>query len=179
MANINSLRIGNVTPDALMLDKPYRPIGNQFTSFGSIVPKDNTNTTISPNLTQWEINDDCEVEIISPRKIKIKKFKIDTWIIRIKTGNIDVLSDWAKFRIKVDGLTYLHDNVICHTAGSSTPDGFTNAYIGTIGWNTLWYPGCDTSGNYAKGLLIQGCMNYNDNATYNDGSLHMGLRLGI
>ena len=174
MANINSLRIGDITPDTLMLDKPYRPISNQFTSFGSIVPKDNANTTVSPNFAQWEINDDCEVEIISPRKIKIKKFKIDTWIIRIKTGNIDVPSDWAKFRIKVDGLTYLHDNIICHTAGSSTPDGFTNAYIGTVGWNTLWYPGCDTSGNYAKGLLIQGCMNYNDNATHNDGSLHMG-----
>ena len=174
MANINSLRIGDVTPDTLMLDKPYQPTGNQFTSFGSIVPKDNTNTTISLNFAQWEINDDCEVEIISPRKIKIKKFKIDTWIIRIKTGNIDVPSDWEKFRIKVDGLTYLHNNVICHTAGSSTPDGFTNAYIGTVGWNALWYPGCDTSGNYAKGLLIQGCMNYNDNATHNDGSLHMG-----
>ena len=174
MANINSLRIGDITPDTLMLNKPYQPISNQFTSFGSIVPKNNTNTTISPNLTQWEINDDCEVEIISPRKIKIKKFKIDTWIIRIKTGNIDVPSNWEKFRIKVDGLTYLHDNIICHTAGSSTPDGFTNAYIGTVGWNTLWYPGHDTSGNYAKGLLIQGCMNYNDNATTNDGSLHMG-----
>lgn len=174
MANINNLRIGDVTPDTLMLDKPYQPTGNQFTSFGSIVPKDNTNTTISPNFTQWEINDDCEVEIISPRKIKIKKFKIDTWIIRIKTGEINSPSDWAKFRIKVDGLTYLHDNIICHTAGSSTPDGFTNAYIGTVGWNTLWYPGCDTSGNYAKGLLIQGCMNYNDSATNNDGSLHMG-----
>lgn len=174
MANINNLRIGDVTPDTLMLDKPYRSIGNQFTSFGSIIPKDNSNTTISPNLTQWEINDDCEVEIISPRKIKIKKFKIDTWIIRIKTGNIDVPSDWEKFRIKVTGLAYLHDNIICHTAGSSIPDGFTNAYIGTVGWNTLWYPGCNTSGNYAKGLLIQGCMNYNDNATINDGSLHMG-----
>lgn len=174
MANINNLRIGDVTPNTLMLDKPYRPISNQFTSFGSIIPKDNSNTTISPNLTQWEINDDCEVEIISPRKIKIKKFKIDTWIIRIKTGNIDVPSDWEKFRIKVTGLAYLHDNIICHTAGSSTPDGFTNAYIGTVGWNTLWYPGCNTSGNYVKGLIIQGCMNYNDNATINDGSLHMG-----
>lgn len=174
MANISNLRIGDVTPDALMLDKPYQPISNQFTSFGSIVSKDNTNTTVSPNFAKWEINDDCEVEIISPRKIRIKKFKIDTWIIRIKTGNIDNPSDWAKFRIKVDGLTYLHNNIICHTAGSDTPDGFTNAYLGTVGWNTLWYPGHDTSGNYAKGLLIQGCMNYNDNATYNDGSLHMG-----
>lgn len=174
MANINNLKIGNVTPDALMLDKPYQPISNQFTSFGSIVSKDNTNTTVSPNFAKWEINDDCEVEIISPRKIKIKKFKIDTWIIRIKTGEIDNPSDWAKFRIKVDGLTYLHNNIICHTAGSDTPDGFTNAYLGTEGWNVLWYPGHDTSGNYAKGLLIQGCMNYNDNVTYNDGSLHMG-----
>ena len=174
MANINNLRIGDVTPNSLMLDKPYQPISNQFTSFGSIVSKDNTNTTVSPNFAQWEINDDCEVEIISPRKIRIKKFKIDTWIIRIKTGNIDNPSDWAKLRIKVDGLTYLHNNIICHTAGSDTPDGFTNAYLGTVGWNVLWYPGHDTSGNYAKGLLIQGCMNYNDNATYNDGSLYMG-----
>lgn len=174
MANISNLRIGDVTPDALMLDKPYQAISNQFTSFGSIVSKDNTNTTVSPNFAKWEINDDCEVEIISPRKIKIKKFKIDTWIIRIKTGNIDNPSDWAKFRIKVSGLTYLHNNIICHTAESDTPDGFTNAYLGTVGWNVLWYPGHDTSGNYAKGLLIQGCMNYNDNATTNDGSLHMG-----
>lgn len=177
MANINKLKMGSSDPDAIMFDTYYLPTANQFTSFGSIVAKDNTNDTPSPNLAQWEVNDDCDVEIISPRKIKIKKFKIDTWILRIKTGVGDTssnLSKFSTFRIKVEGLSYLNNNVICHTAGSDVPDGFTNAYIGTGGWNVAWYPGQYTSGNYAKGLLIQGCMNYNANANERDRSLHMG-----
>ena len=108
----------------------YVKNANQFTSFKSIVPKVNTNINKGVE-GEWEINDDCEVEIISPRKIAIKKFKIDNWIIRRKTGpdvkdQTDEIEKFGnEFKIKVTGLDYVHNNVICHTEGSDTPDGFT------------------------------------------------------
>ena len=164
----------------------YVKNGNQFTSFKSIVPKVNTNIKKGVE-GEWEINDDCEVEIISPRKIAIKKFKIDNWIIRRKTGpdvkdqidEINLFGDY--FKVKVTGLDYVHNNIICHTQGSNTPDGFTKAYARPVwdNWTILWWPGQYTEGNnYAKGLLIQGCINYADNQQYIDGSMHMGRAPG-
>lgn len=179
MANINNIRLGKDYPDNIRFPSYAAPIGNQFTYFGSIVIKDNTERNQAPE-GEWEINDDCEVEIISSRKIAIKKFKIDTWIIRRKTGpdvsdQTDEINLFGEsFNVKVTGLDYVHNNIICHTVGSDTPDGFTEGYIGTGGWNVAWYPGQYTEGQYAKGLLIQGCMNYAASANEMDRSLHMG-----
>lgn len=179
MANINNIRLGKDYLDSIRFPSYAAPLGNQFTYFGSIVAKDNTERNQAPE-GEWEINDDCEIEIISPRRIAIKKFKIDTWIIRRKTGpdinnQTDEINLFGKsFKVKVTGLDYVHNNIICHTAGSNTPDGFTEGFIGTGGWNVGWYPGQYTEGQYAKGLLIQGCMNYAANANEMDRSLHMG-----
>ena len=170
----------------LKFNNYYVKNGNQFTSFKSIVPKVNTNIKKGAE-GEWEINDDCEVEIISPRKIAIKKFKIDNWIVRRKTGPYvegqatEIEKFGNLFKIKVTGLDYVHNNVICHTEGSDIPDGFTKAYAnsGHDNWTILWWPGQYNSGsNYAKGLLIQGCMNYADNQQYIDGSMHMGRAPG-
>lgn len=170
----------------LKFNNYYVKNGNQFTSFKSIVPK--VNTSIKKGVEgEWEINDDCEVEIISPRKIAIKKFKIDNWIIRRKTGPYvngqatEIEKFGNLFKIKVTGLDYVHNNVICHTEGSDIPDGFTKAYANSSwdNWTILWWPGQYNSGNnYAKGLLIQGCLNYADNQQYIDGSMHMGRAPG-
>lgn len=186
MANINNIRLGKDYPDSIRFPSYAAPIGNQFTYFGNIIPKDNTSVNQAPE-GQWEINDDCEVEIISPRKIAIKKFKIDNWIIRRKTGpdvsgqtnEIDLFGE--TFKIKVTGLDYVHNNVICHTEGSDTPDGFTKAYARPAwdNWTVYWWPGQYTEGNnYARGLLIQGCVNYIASQKEIDGSMHMGRAPG-
>lgn len=83
MADIQNLKIGNVTPNALMLDKYY----------------------ISPgkfNFNDWEINTDCEVEIDKIGKVaKIKKFKANTWVLRSKYEGMDnikfceLFSNWT------------------------------------------------------------------------------------
>lgn len=170
----------------LKFNNYYVKYSNQFTSFKSIVPKVNTNIKKGAE-GEWEINDDCEVEIISPRKIAIKKFKIDNWIVRRKTGPYvegqatEIEKFGNLFKIKVTGLDYVHNNVICHTEGSDIPDGFTKAYANSShdNWTILWWPGQYNSGdNYAKGLLIQGCINYADNQQYIDGSMHMGRAPG-
>lgn len=186
MANINNIRLGRDYPDNIRFPSYAAPIGNQFTYFGNIIPKDNTNADKAPE-GQWEINDDCEVEIISPRKIAIKKFKIDNWIIRRKTGpdvneqtdEIDLFGE--TFKIKVTGLDYVHNNIICHTQGSNIPDGFTKAYARPAwdNWTVYWWPGQYTEGdNYARGLLIQGCINYIASQKEIDGSTHMGRAPG-
>ena len=174
------LKIKNNNINSIMFNHYTVPVANQFTSFLNIVPKDTTNRTQGPT-GQWEVNDDCEIEILSSRKIAIKKFKIDTWTIRRKTGDGDELSKFgSSFNVKVTGLDYVHKNVICHTEGSDIPDGFTKAYVGgngeNGGYNVAWYPGQSNTwdfevNKYAQGLLIQGCMNYGN---YNDQSLHMG-----
>lgn len=186
MANINNIRLGKDVPDNIRFPSYAAPIGNQFTYFGNIIPKNNTSVNQAPE-GQWEINDDCEVEIISPRKIAIKKFKIDNWIIRRKTGpdvsgqtdEIDLFGE--TFKVKVTGLDYVHNNIICHTQGSNVADGFTKAYARPAwdNWTVYWWPGQYTEGNnYARGLLIQGCVNYIASQKEIDGSMHMGRAPG-
>lgn len=186
MANINNIRLGKDYPESIRFPSYAAPIGNQFTYFGNIIPKDNTNVDQAPE-GQWEINDDCEVEIISPRKIAIKKFKIDNWIIRRKTGpdvtgqtdEIDLFGE--SFKIRITGLDYVHNNIICHTQGSNIADGFTKAYARPAwdNWTVYWWPGQYTEGNnYARGLLIQGCFNYIAGQKEIDGSMHMGRAPG-
>ena len=162
----------------------YVKNGNQFTSFKSIVPKDKAKGVEG----EWEYNDDCVVEIISNRKLAIKKFKIDAWIIRRRTGSSgsEYNNFGNNFKIKVSGLDYVHNNVVYHlNENGEKVYGFTEAYVGggsgeQTGYNDIWYPGCKikwenngiTSNKYVKGLLIQG---YNWSSSVSDNMYyHMG-----
>lgn len=165
------IKIQDAQPDDIRFDYYKTQRANQFTEFSNLVPANNNSTAVAP-YGQWEVNDNCEVTILSPTKIRIDKFQIDRWIVRIKTGSGDGLKVFKDFQVKVHGLTYLHQNIICHT--NDTPDGFGKYYVGTGGWQVTPYPGWQTSGYYAQGLLIQGCMNYTDNSNYVANSLHMG-----
>lgn len=176
MANINKIKVGTVDPDAIMFDTYSLPVYKNIPTFGSIVPKDNT--TNQPDFNQvnhskWQINDGWEVEIISPNRIAIKKFKIDTWGLRLVTSDVVNLVT-NRLKVRVEGLTYVHENVICHTVGSDVPDGFTDAYCGTGGYNVYWYPGQFTSGKSAKGLCIQQGIGYLSSTKEVDDSLQMG-----
>ena len=147
---------------------------NQFTSFKSIVPKVNTNINKGAE-GEWEINDDCEVEIVSNRKLVIKKFKIDTWIIRRKTSKDEIQKFGKYFQIKVSGLEYVHNNVVYQEDNNGNKTyGFVKAFAGTSGYNIFWYPGQFTSGNYIQGLGIQGGIGYLDNENTRDEGLQMG-----
>lgn len=165
------IKIQDAQPDDIRFDYYKTQRANQFTEFGNLVPANNNSIAVAP-YGQWEVNDNCEVTILSPTKIRIDKFQIDRWIVRIKTGSGDGLKVFKDFQVNVQGLTYLHENIICHT--DDTPDGFGKYYLGTVGWQVTPYPGWQTSGYYAQGLLIQGCMNYTDNSNYIANSLHMG-----
>lgn len=173
MADINKIKIGAVDPDSIMFNKFDVSMANTAITFGSIIPKDNSSAAIQEvSQSVWQINDGWEVEIISPKKIAIKKFKIDTWGIRQMIPNPH--TNYNKLRVHVTGLNYVHQNVICHTAGSTTADGFTKAYGGTAGYDVYWYPGHYTSGNSMQGMVIQfGCgYKANDNERYD--SLQIG-----
>ena len=173
MADINKIKIGAVDPDSIMFNKFDASEANTAITFGSIIPKDNSSAaTQEVSQSVWQINDGWEVEIISPKKIAIKKFKIDTWGIRQMIPNPH--TNYNKLRVRVTGLSRVHNEVICHTAGSTTPDGFTKAYGGTAGYDAYWYPGHYTSGNSMKGMVIQfGCgYTANDNERYD--SLQIG-----
>jgi hypothetical protein len=173
MADINKIKIGAVDPDSIMFNKFDVSMANTAITFGSIIPKDNSSAaTQEVSQSVWQINDGWEVEIISPKKIAIKKFKIDTWGIRQMIPNPH--TNYNKLRVRVTGLNHVHQNVICHTAGSTKPDGFTKAYGGTAGYDVYWYPGHYTSGNSMQGMVIQfGCgYKANDNERYD--SLQIG-----
>ena len=159
MADVNKIKIGTVDPDSIMFDKFDIGKANAAITFGSIIPKDNSSAaTQEVSQSVWQINDGWEVEIISPKKIAIKKFKIDTWGLRQIVGNPHTDPNYDNFKIRVEGIQYVHNNVVCHTAGSSTPDGFTKAYGGNDGYNVYWYPGQFNSGNSMQGLVVQfGC----------------------
>lgn len=175
MANINNLKIGANDPDAIMFNTYYAPSANQGVTFSELIPKDNSNINPSPAGT-WEINDGWEVTFVSPRIMRIDKFKIDTWGIRhkVKTGTDDA-SLYTNISVKVEGLSYVNQNVIKATPNSEDVTGFVNAYSGTSGYIVEWFPGQNTSGKYVKGLVIQGQMCYTDAwNTARDNSYAMG-----
>lgn len=178
MANINQIRVGVDQPDAIMYDKIYYPKYKNIVTFGSFVPKDNTANLINDdNLTKWQVNDGWEIERLSDTRIAIKKFKIDTWGIRLVTNNTNIKrlsSPEGRLRVSVEGIEYVHNNVVCHTAGSSTPDGFTKAYAGTAGYNVYWYPGQYSSGNFFQGLGIQFGWGYSASNDERDDGFQMG-----
>ena len=173
MADINKIKIGTVDPDSIMFNKFNVSMANTAITFGSIIPKDNSNAAIQEvSQSVWQVNDGWEVEIISPKKIAIKKFKIDTWGIRQMIPNPH--TNYNKLRVRVTGLTRVHNEVICHTAGSTTPDGFTKAYGGTAGYDVYWYPGHYTSGNSIQGMGIQFGCGYTANDNERADSLQIG-----
>lgn len=177
MANINKLKMGSSAPDAIMFDTYYLPTANQFVSFDNIIDK-NTTWDIDQDSGEWEINDDWDITFVTPRIMRINKFKIDTWGIRQKhtKGSTILSSDfYRKFSVKVEGLSYVHQNIIKATAGSEEVTGFVPAYCGTGGWIAKWYPGCNTSGNYVQGLVIQGIGCYTASFDgYGDSAYTMG-----
>lgn len=175
MANINNLKIGADNPDAIMFNTYYAPSANQGVTFSELIPKDNSNINPSPEGT-WEINDGWEVTFVSSRIMRIDKFKIDTWGIRhkVKSGT-DNARLYTNISVKVDGLSYINQNVIKATPNSEDVTGFVNAYSGTLGYIVEWFPGQNTSGKYVKGLVIQGQMCYVDAwNTARDNSYAMG-----
>lgn len=175
MANINNLKIGADNPDAIMFNTYYAPSANQGVTFSELIPKDNEDINPSPEGT-WEINDGWEVTFVSSRIMRIDKFKIDTWGIRhkVKSGT-DNASLYTNISVKVEGLSYVNQNVIKATPNSEDVTGFVNAYCGTSGYIVAWFPGQNTSGKYVKGLVIQGQMCYTDAGnTTRDNSYAMG-----
>lgn len=183
MANINNLRVGDGYPDSLMLDTYLKPehYTNQDLTFTTLVPKDNTKVWASV-LGEWQVNDDWEIEILSPKKVAIKKFRIDTWGLRKIWGkgnsaDTDPLgySDLIQLRLKVSGLSYVHNNIVYQedSEGNKTY-GFTPAYCGTGGYNVYWYPGQYTSGRYIRGLGVQSSIGYQANQNEIDDSFQMG-----
>lgn len=174
MANINKIKAGVSDPDALMFDKYRIGTTNSGIFFGSIIPKDNSGAAMQETSNSvWQVNDGWEVEIINSKKLAIKKFKIDTWGLR-QIVPTDTRDNYNSLKIKVTGITRVHNNVICHTAGSNTPDGFTKAYGGKGGYNVYWYPGQFDSGNSMQGLVIQKSIGYTSNDNQRDDSLQIG-----
>ena len=174
MANINKIKAGISDPDALMFDKYRIGTANSGIFFGSIIPKNNSDAaTQETSNSVWQVNDGWEVEIINNKKLAIKKFKIDTWGLR-QIVPTDTRDNYNSLKIKVTGITRVHDEVICHTSGSNTPDGFTKAYGGTGGYNIYWYPGQFDSGNSMQGLVIQKSIGYTSNDNQRDDSLQIG-----
>ena len=163
MADIVDVRVGGGVPDAIMFGSFATEKANGDLQLETIIEKDNSSIAENPEGT-WEINSDWDVEFIdNGRTIKINKFKIDTWGIRHKVkSSSDASNKYKNIQCRIEGLTYVNQNVIKATAGSEEVTGFANAYTGNGGWIVEWYPGLQTSGNYVKGLVIQGQMVYTD-----------------
>jgi hypothetical protein len=156
MANINKIKAGSSDPTALMFDKYKTGTANGGILFGSLIPVDNSVAAVQAvSNSVWQVNDGWEVEIINSKKIAIKKFKIDTWGLRQIVGNPHTDPNYNSLKVNVSGINRVHNEVICHTAGSDVPDGFTKAYGGNNGYNVYWYPGQFDSGNSMQGLVIQ------------------------
>lgn len=183
MADVTKLRLGSISPQSLLRNNIFNKDDYQYPYlyFGTLVPKDNTKVWASV-LGEWQVNDDWDIEIINPYTIAIKKFRIDTWGIRKiwNKGNVTdtdpIGHDFMKgLRIKVTGLTYVHENVVYQedSEGNKTY-GFVPAYCGTSGYNVYWYPGQFTSGNYIKGLGVQNSIGYQANANEIEDSFIMG-----
>lgn len=166
MANINKIKAGSSDPTALMFDKYKTGTTNEGILFGSLIPVDNSVAAVQAvSNSVWQVNDGWEVEIINSKKIAIKKFKIDTWGLRQIIYGLqgDNAKKYNRMKVNVKGLTRVHNEVICHTAGSNVPDGFTKAYGGSGGYNVYWYPGQFTSGSSMQGLVIQKGIGYSAN----------------
>lgn len=175
MADIKNIRAGNTSPTDIMFDKYIIPKANQNIYFKEIIPKSNIYANIQASAYQsgvWQINDGWDIEIVNDKTIAIKKFKIDTWGLR-KVMPSD-LSRYKSLKVEVKGITRVHNEVIRHTSGSDVVDGFTQAYGGTGGYNVYWFPGQFTSGNYMRGLIIQGGSGYQANANEIDDGLLIG-----
>lgn len=164
MANINKIKAGSSDPTALMFDKYKTGTANGGILFGSLIPVDNSVAAVQAvSNSVWQVNDGWEVEIINSKKIAIKKFKIDTWGLRQIVGNPHTDPNYNNLKVNVSGINRVHNEVICHTAGSDVPDGFTKAYGGSSGYNVYWYPGQFTSGSSMQGLVIQFGVGYSAN----------------
>lgn len=173
MSNINNIKVGSTNPDSILFNKYKIELANKELSFGSIIPRDNSLEAInSVSNSIWQVNDGWEVEIINSKKLAIKKFKIDTWGIRQMIPNPH--TNYNKLRVRVTGLSRVHQYVICHTAESTAPDGFTKAYGGTAGYDVYWYPGHYTSGNSMQGMVIQFGCGYKANDNERADSLQIG-----
>lgn len=128
MANENKIRIGSTTPTAILLDRASGV----------------DNFDLKEGI--WEINNGWEIEFVSSRFIKIKKFKIDTWGIRLRINPSGEDGNRArKYQVYVKGLTDVNTRV-----------QFTKAYCGTAGYDADWKAGKYNSGRYIQGLGIQG-----------------------
>lgn len=175
MANLNKIKAGSTDPAALMFDEYKTTRANGEISFGSIIPVDNSNeATLAVSKSVWQVNNGWEVEIISNKRIAIKKFKIDTWGLRQIIGNPHTNPDYNNLMVNISGINMVHKEVICHTAGSNTPDGFTKAYGGNGGYDVYWYPGKYTSGSSMQGLVIQFGVGYTANDNERADSLQIG-----
>lgn len=173
--DIKNIKIGDSDPNKILFGKYKVQKANSAITFGSIIPKDNSWDAINTvSQSVWQINDGWEVEVITPKRIAIKKFKIDTWGLRQIVGNPHTDPNYNNLKVNVEGLQYVHNNVICHTAGSNTPDGFTKAFCGSSGYNVKWYPGQFTNGSYIQGMGIQFGVGYYANDDEKDDSLQMG-----
>lgn len=182
MADINNIRAGSKTPSSIMFDSFYAPKANKDLYFINLIPKDNTKIWNSV-YGEWQINDDWEIEILSPKTIAIKKFRIDTWGIR-KIWNQGGANDtdsfigsksWNNFPIRVKGLDYVHNHVVYkEDASGNKTYGFGKAFCGNGGYNVYWYPGQFTSGSSIQGLGVQSCIGYVANQNEIDDSFCMG-----
>lgn len=181
MADVTNVKVGSGDSESIMYNKYLVPFANQLVYFTSLVPKDNSKVWNSV-MGEWQVNDGWEIEILSSKKVAIKKFRIDTWGLR-KIFNLGgsndtdpaTISEFLSFRVKVSGLDYVHNNVVYQedALGNKTY-GFVKAFAGNNGYNVYWYPGQFTSGNYIQGLGIQGGVGYGTNANERDDGLQMG-----
>lgn len=173
---MGEIRIQDQNPTKIMYGGVKRTIQDSGIYINNILPKDNSSTAINtPSTTEWQINDDWEIEIVDSKKFKIKKFKVDTWGLRqIIPNPHNTYPNYDNMRINVTGLDYVHKNVVCHTAGSDIPDGFTKAYGGTYGYNIYWHPGQFTSGNSMQGLVIQFGIGYAASTNEANNGLQIG-----
>lgn len=182
MANLDNVKIGSSDSERIMFNTYYSPKANKTLIFGSIVPKDNTKIWNSI-YGEWQVNDDWEIEILSPKTIAIKKFRIDTWGIR-KIWNQGGANDtdsfigsksWNNFPIRVKGLDYVHNHVVYkEDANGNKTYGFGKAFCGNGGYNVYWYPGQFTTGSSIQGLGVQSCIGYVANQNEVDDSFCMG-----
>ena len=182
MANLSNVKIGNSDSTEILYDTYYNPKANQNLIFGSLIPKDNTKIWNSV-YGEWQVNEDWEIEIISPKRIAIKKFRIDTWGIR-KIWNQGGANDtdsfigsksWNNFPIRVRGLDYVHNHVVYkEDSNGNRTYGFGKAFCGNGGYNVYWYPGQFTTGSSIQGLGIQSCIGYTANQNEIDDSFCMG-----
>lgn len=162
MANTNNIKIGSSNPDAIMFNDSYKSLQEWPNPINQIVQKDNNNRAIPTSWTGiWQINDGWDIELKSPTKFLIKKFRIDTWGLRCIGP--DPNKTFNGFKVKVTNISRL-SNIVKHLENGELIDGFTEACFNETGWNVYWWPGqYDNKNRSIKGLaFIGGCV-YGDN----------------